>query len=88
MGATQSDIPLLSICNLTYDFYDQNSNINKSFSLTDRCCGEEQGTLILPFRFESYYVGYKLRAVIYLIILLWLFMGVAIIAGKLSVLQT
>ena len=84
MGGTQSDLQLPEICNFTYEFlYPPDSvNFNQSFSIEDKCCGEQQGTIILPFKFESYYAGYKLRAVIYLIVLLWLFMGVAIIAGK------
>lgn len=48
--------------------------------IKDECCKETQGTYIWPLFYEAYYFGYSGRAVIYLIVLLWLFMGVAQIA--------
>ena len=71
-------------CNIT-GWIDENTGQEKY--IEDLCCKENMGTYIWPFFYEQYYFGYSNssrgyagRAVIYLIVLLWLFMGVAQIA--------
>ena len=44
------------------------------------CCGSKVGTIIFPFVFEAYYFSRQARAVFYLLLLVYTFMGVAIVA--------
>ena len=46
----------------------------------DYCCKDTQGTYIFPLFYEAFYLPYQARAAIYLLCLLWLFLGVAQIA--------